>query len=76
MQTRPIGSAARTAPGYRDAGHDGRLGGMMSVGHRGYSWSSAISGTNGVFLHFGATELYPSSTTHRAHGLQLRCLSE
>ncbi|WP_294600972.1 hypothetical protein [uncultured Rikenella sp.] len=64
------------APGYRDAGYYGRLGDLMSVGNDGYSWSSAVSGTYGVFLYFDAQYLNPSYVTFRSHGLQLRCLSE
>ncbi|WP_300681759.1 hypothetical protein, partial [uncultured Rikenella sp.] len=64
------------APGFRDAGNYGRLGDLMSVGVGGYSWSSAVSGTNGVFLDFGTQTLYPSGVNHRGHGVQLRCLSE
>ncbi|WP_294601220.1 hypothetical protein [uncultured Rikenella sp.] len=64
------------APGYRDAGNDGRLGDLAYVGNSGYSWSSAVSGTGGVFLGFSTQGLYPSSVSGRGHGLQLRCLSE
>lgn len=49
---------------------------LTSVGERGYSWSSSVSGTNGLYLHFYATYLNPSSTTNRASGLQVRCLQE
>ncbi|WP_300646457.1 hypothetical protein [uncultured Rikenella sp.] len=48
----------------------------MNVGYGGYSWSSAVSGTGGVFLDFGTQNLYPSSVGNRGLGLQLRCLSE
>ncbi|WP_294596821.1 hypothetical protein [uncultured Rikenella sp.] len=64
------------APGFRDAGNHGRLGDLMNVGYGGYSWSSAVSGTGGVFLDFGTQNLYPSSVGNRGLGLQLRCLSE
>ncbi|WP_294598091.1 hypothetical protein, partial [uncultured Rikenella sp.] len=64
------------APGYRDPGNNGRLGGLMDVGYGGYSWSSAVSGTNGVFLSFNAQYLNPSNVSNRGRGLQLRCLSE
>ncbi|WP_294598171.1 hypothetical protein [uncultured Rikenella sp.] len=49
---------------------------MWVVGNGGYSWSSTVSGTDGMYLHFLVTWLYPSSTACRANGLQLRCLSE
>ncbi|WP_294600986.1 hypothetical protein [uncultured Rikenella sp.] len=46
------------------------------VGNYGFSYSSSLSGSNGVYLSFGVTHLNPSYTTDRASGLQLRCLSE
>jgi len=64
------------APGFRDAGYYGRLGTLMSVGLDGYSWSSAVSGTNGVFLYFDAQHFNPSHVGFHGHGFQLRCLSE
>ena len=66
----------RPAPGYRDAGNNGRLGALAYVGNSGYSWSASFSGTCGVFLFFYSQDLGPSSVDHRGHGLQLRCLSE
>ena len=64
------------APGFRDAGNNGRLGALTGVGHYGYSWSSSFSGTSGVFLYFYSQYLNPSHAGLRAGGLQLRCLSE
>ncbi len=64
------------APGYRDYGRTGYEGALRSVGYLGYSWSSAVSGIGGQFLWFNAQDLVPSYTHHRAHGFQLRCLSE
>ncbi|WP_297625535.1 hypothetical protein [uncultured Rikenella sp.] len=49
---------------------------MASVGGTGYSWSSAVSGTNGVFLDFRPQYLSSSYVNSRGHGFQLRCLSE
>ncbi|WP_297831208.1 hypothetical protein [uncultured Rikenella sp.] len=60
------------APGHRHA----YSGEPVSVGGNGYSWSSTVSGTGGMYLGFSVTELSPSSTAGRASGLQLRCLSE
>ncbi|WP_297832525.1 hypothetical protein [uncultured Rikenella sp.] len=61
-----------TAPGYRHytsgTGGDG--------GNNGYSWSSIARGVGSLCLYFGGTVLGPSSTPGRAHGFQLRCLSE
>ncbi|WP_300681838.1 hypothetical protein [uncultured Rikenella sp.] len=48
----------------------------MNVGYGGFSWSSAVSGTIGVFLDFYTQNFYPSGVDGRGHGLQLRCLSE
>ncbi|WP_300646620.1 hypothetical protein [uncultured Rikenella sp.] len=48
----------------------------MHVGLSGYSWSSAVSGTNGMHLGFNVGWLGPSSAGRRAYGFQLRCLSE
>ncbi|MCC8062675.1 MAG: hypothetical protein LIO68_05465 [Rikenellaceae bacterium] len=64
------GCCSGRVPGYRWY-PDGALGG---VGHNGYSWSSAVSGTNGVFLDFNSSWLNPSNANNRAHGLQVRCL--
>ncbi|WP_299457849.1 hypothetical protein [uncultured Rikenella sp.] len=60
------------APGHRGSGE----GALWVVGNGGYSWSSTVSVTDGMYLHFLVTWLYPSSTACRANGLQLRCLSE
>jgi len=64
------------APGFRDAGNNGRLGVLGHIGNNGYSWSSGGSGINGLFLHFAAQYLDPCDTSPRGHGLLLRCLSE
>ncbi|WP_294600769.1 hypothetical protein [uncultured Rikenella sp.] len=60
-----------SAPGCRGSA-SGALG---NIGNNGYSWSSAVSGTNGVFLNFNTQNLNPSNVNNRGHGLQLRCLS-
>ncbi len=67
---------AALAPGFRDAGNNGRLGALTGVGSSGYSWSSSFSGTSGVFLHFYTQSLNSSGADYRAYGFQLRCLSE
>ncbi len=64
------------APGFRDAGNNERLGGLLDVGYNGYSWSSAVSGPSGVFLNFHTQLLDPRNPSDRANGRQLRCLSE
>ncbi|WP_300681635.1 hypothetical protein [uncultured Rikenella sp.] len=48
----------------------------MGVGNDSYSWSSAVSGIHGRFLWFNTQDLDPNYTSFRAHGRQLRCLSE
>ncbi|WP_297831865.1 hypothetical protein [uncultured Rikenella sp.] len=52
---------------------------MWSVDNGGYGWSSTSYTSDhcrGGYLDFGVTGLDPSSTTGRACGFQLRCLSE
>ncbi len=58
------------APGYRHRD----TGVLTSVGNNGYSWSSTVSGTNGVNLNFNTSWLNPSNTNNRAYGFQVRCL--
>ncbi|WP_297628001.1 hypothetical protein [uncultured Rikenella sp.] len=48
----------------------------MHIGNNGFSWSSAISGFDGMYLGFDSAVIYPSCASSRAGGLQLRCLSE
>ena len=67
---------ASPAPGYRDAGNNGLLGELLGVGNRGFSWSSATSGIHGLGLYFHSQHLGTSHSDYRAHGFQLRCLSE
>ncbi len=61
-----------SAPGYR--GHDAGV--QRNVGNSGDGWSSTAGSTNGVYLSFYMTWLNPGYTNFRAHGFQLRCLSE
>ncbi len=60
------------APGCRERA-DGAPG---NVGLHGFSYSSSVSGSSGVYLGFHVTGLAPSDAYYRAYGLQLRCLSE
>ncbi|WP_299457443.1 hypothetical protein [uncultured Rikenella sp.] len=60
------------APGFRLK----NSGELCVVGNNGYSWSSAVSGTDGVNMGFHVTVLYSSLSDNRAYGFQLRCLSE
>uniref|UniRef100_UPI00272D96D0 hypothetical protein n=3 Tax=uncultured Rikenella sp. TaxID=368003 RepID=UPI00272D96D0 len=64
------------APGYRDGGNTGRLGGLTSVGHRGYNWSSATDDIGGLDLIFSSQALGTDYSDDRANGFPLRCLSE
>ncbi|WP_299457320.1 hypothetical protein, partial [uncultured Rikenella sp.] len=64
------------APGGRDFGRTSWEGIARSVGLDGYSWASATSSIYGLDLGFGVTWFSPSNTDRRAHGFQLRCLSE
>ncbi|WP_297830153.1 hypothetical protein [uncultured Rikenella sp.] len=66
------GRLCRPAPGNRGYGE----GAFWGVGGNGYSWASTVSGTDGLYLSFGATWLTPNSASRRACGFQLRCLSE
>ena len=57
-------------------GYRGRYGSTLyHVGYRGYSWSSAITGSDAHFLHFYYGGVCPQYGSYR-HGLQLRCLKE
>jgi len=60
------------APGYRERAN----GGLGHVGNHGFSYSSSVSGSNGVYLNFYVTYLNPSNANSRAYGFPLRCLSE
>ncbi len=66
-----FGLCAVPAPGYRERAN----GGLSNVGNNGFSYSSSVSGSNGVYLNFNVTNLNPSNANSRAYGLQLRCLS-
>ncbi|WP_304709042.1 hypothetical protein [uncultured Rikenella sp.] len=61
-----------TAPGYRER----TTGELMSLGKHGFSWSSETNGMHGVDLSFHTQYFDAHGASHRAHGFQLRCLSE
>ncbi|WP_294594281.1 hypothetical protein [uncultured Rikenella sp.] len=48
----------------------------MSLGKHGFSWSSETNGMHGVDLSFHTQYFDAHGASHRAHGFQLRCLSE
>ena len=60
------------APGFR-RNASGALG---DVGNEGSVWSASANGTNGVSLRFVVNAAQPGYSSARAHGFQLRCLSE
>ena len=60
------------APGNRYS----HMGTLYYNGNYGYSYSCSANETNGMFLDFNTQELNSSGGYDRAHGLQLRCLSE
>ncbi|WP_300728516.1 hypothetical protein [uncultured Rikenella sp.] len=70
------GNRLVAAPGFRDAGNNGRLGALSAVGNEGSVWSASANGTNGVFLRFLMNTAQSGYSSSRAFGFQLRCLSE
>ncbi len=62
----------RPAPGNRYS----HMGTLHYNGNYGYSYSCSANETNGMFLDFNTQGLNSSGGYDRAHGLQLRCLSE
>ncbi len=70
----PLGINEREnpAPGYRN-NISGVSGG---VGYSGFSYSSSVSGNLCLDLYFHSQHLNISISDNRAHGFQLRCLSE
>ncbi|WP_300828720.1 hypothetical protein [uncultured Rikenella sp.] len=49
---------------------------LSGTGYYGYSWSSGVDGTDGIYLRFGVTYHNRNHKGSRAHGFQLRCLLE
>ncbi len=49
---------------------------LRYVGGLGYSWSSTVNSTNGVYLRFVMNAVQPNYASYRAYGFPLRCLSE
>ncbi len=67
-----FGLCAVPAPGYRERAN----GTLSAVGYHGFSYSSSVSRSNGVYLYFNVATLNPGFAYYRAYALQLRCLSE
>ena len=73
MGQRKAGSSAeRRASGCRSA-HSGL---PVDGGDGGFSWSSVTSSIYGLDLNSYSQYLNASFSDYRAHGFQLRCLSE
>jgi len=53
----------------------GSNGSLVSVGTRGYYWSSTVSGTDARYLYFNGS-LASMDTNRRAYGLSVRCLKD
>ncbi|WP_300829104.1 hypothetical protein [uncultured Rikenella sp.] len=66
----------RPAPGFRDAGENGRLGALMGVGNDGNSWSVSATKGSSLTMYFYLHGLYSGYANLRAYGFPLRCLSE
>ncbi|MDE5944586.1 MAG: hypothetical protein K2G93_03255 [Rikenella sp.] len=51
---------------------------MWRVGRTGFSWTSTIptGSTHAHRPYFDYDGVYPNSSNHRAHAIQLRCLQE
>ena len=67
---------AAPAPGFRDSGYNKGYGAVRNVGSTGYSWAASVESTNAYFLSFHFDGIGPQNISHRAVGLQLRCLQE
>ncbi|MDE5944043.1 MAG: hypothetical protein K2G93_00435 [Rikenella sp.] len=65
-------AAIYPAPGVRGSGE----GALSRVGRDGYNWSSSASGSNGYYLDFNYSRIYPNYSSYRVNGLPLRCLQE
>ncbi|WP_297832645.1 hypothetical protein [uncultured Rikenella sp.] len=48
----------------------------MGSGSYGSVRSASVNGINSIYLDISASLLRPNFTHYRAHGFQLRCLSE
>ena len=62
------------APGCRDTRNTG---GLVSIGNRGYSWSSTTNGSSVYYLVYDLPRIFPSQSNNlRANGFPVRCLRE
>ncbi|MDR0680521.1 MAG: fibrobacter succinogenes major paralogous domain-containing protein, partial [Dysgonamonadaceae bacterium] len=74
---KPGGTNKPTALFLPAAGARGRLGGAQAnVGSLGYYWSSAVAGTSSYSLSFTSGSITVASTSTRATGFTVRCVSE
>lgn len=53
-----------------------KSGELLTIGSRGYVWSSAISGFRSLNMSFSMSGLSSSITNNRAFGFQVRCVQE
>ena len=53
-----------------------KSGELLTIGSRGYVWSSAISGIRSLNMSFSMSGLSPSITNNRSFGFQVRCVQE
>ena len=53
-----------------------KSGELLTIGSRGYVWSSAISGFRSLNMSFSMSGLSSSITNNRAFGFQIRCVQE
>ena len=61
------------ASGYRNASN----GKFYAVGTNGYAWmSTPYNSTNGYYLDFRSSTVYPNYTNHRSFGFPTRCIKE
>ncbi len=51
-------------------------GALLNVGAVGYYWSSAVSGTSGIYLVFNNGNVDPGFSNYRANGFAVRCVQD
>ena len=73
----PVGPRIRKvarSPGRTPGLRHPYYGTLYNVGQNGYSYSSSVSGSNGLFLDFNNARVTPQNSNNRAYGFQVRCL--
>jgi uncharacterized protein (TIGR02145 family) len=75
IRFRPDGTV-RTSVFLPAGGYRSRItGALTNAGATGNYWSSTPSGTNALYLSFGAT-VTPANSTYRSSGFSVRCIAE